>query len=267
MILEIEGEPVFIHNGGIPPRPGSTPLVLVHGAGMNHSVFRYQSRALAHSGYSVYAVDLPGHGRSGGEPPSSIQDSAARIVRLIEELDLDPAVLIGHSSGAFVALETAANVPDRVRGLVLIGASDDMAVHPELLEAARAGDHLAVDLMVGWSHTGEARFGSRADPGGWQQGTAARILEENLDHALGVDLAACRSYRPLVSAAKVSAPTLVIVGRSDRMTPPGAGRRLASAIAGAEVAEVPAGHFGLLDEPRRIQAAILDWLTRHAPVT
>ncbi len=263
MNIGIEGGPIFVHTGGIEPRPDSVPVVLVHGAGMNHSVFRYQTRALAHAGYAVYAIDRPGHGRSGGDPATSIEESAERLVEILAALDLDPAVLIGHSSGAFVALQAAASAPDRVRGLILIGASDDMAVHPTLLEAAQAGDQLAVDLMVGWSHTGEAKFGSRADPGAWHRGTAARILEENLGRALGVDLGACRAYRPLDAAPAVSAPTLVIVGRSDRMTPPAAGRRLAEAIPGADVVEVPAGHFGLLDAPREIQAAILGFLSRH----
>ena len=84
---------------------GSGPLlVLVHGAGGNHTSWRYQARWLARHGYRVNALDLPGHGGDPSEPLASVEAIAAWVADSVKE----PAVLIGHSLGGLVGLELAA---------------------------------------------------------------------------------------------------------------------------------------------------------------
>ena len=65
---------VFASTGGRGLDRDAPLTVLIHGAGMDHSVWSLQTRYLAHHGRSVLAVDLPGHGRSGGEPLVTIED-------------------------------------------------------------------------------------------------------------------------------------------------------------------------------------------------
>ena len=66
MRLEVDGRAVFAATGGARMRPGQPLVVFLHGAGMDHSVWALQSRWFAHHGFSVLAVDLPGHGGSAG---------------------------------------------------------------------------------------------------------------------------------------------------------------------------------------------------------
>lgn len=260
MMVEIDGRQVFVHTGGGPSDVEGSRVVLVHGAGMDHTVWRYQTRALAHSGRVAYAVDLPGHGRSEGEPLPDIEAVGGWLIGLLDRLEVARAVLIGHSMGSFAVLQASTVAPDRIEGLILLGSGDAMPVHPALMAAAIAGDHLAVELIVAWSHTGLGRFGSDADPGSWQQGAGARILERGLDRSLAVDLEACHGYAAGAIAASVPVPAWIIIASDDRMTPPAAAHRLLEAIPGAVGSTVPAGHFALLDCPRLVQVEILKGL-------
>ena len=68
MKFDIDGDQAYAYTGGRPIIDAQPLVVLVHGAQHDHSVWALQSRYLAHHGYSVLALDLPGHGRSGGAP-------------------------------------------------------------------------------------------------------------------------------------------------------------------------------------------------------
>ena len=160
MDLVVDGHCVFAATGGRPRQAGHPEIVLIHGAGMDHSVWTLQSRSLAHRGRNVLALDLPGHGRSGGAPLASIDEIASWVLRVLDAAGCDSAALVGHSMGALVALAAAAARPERVRGLVLLGAALSMPVHPDLLRAARAGDPSAADFITSWG------FGRRAQMAG-----------------------------------------------------------------------------------------------------
>ncbi len=86
-------------------------IVFVHGAANDHSVWALQSRYFAHHGYNVLAVDLPGHGRSGGEALASIEAIADWLAALLDALGVERAALVGHSMGSLAALDAAARHP------------------------------------------------------------------------------------------------------------------------------------------------------------
>ena len=156
----------------------SLPLtVLIHGAGMDHSVWSLQTRYLAHHGRSVLAVDLPGHGRSGGEPLASIAELADWVPKLIDAAGFEQAALVGHSMGAITALEAATRHPERVRALALLGVAERMPVHPDLLgfgggqrlQGHRDGDRLGLrqpSRRFGGSRHVADRCGAEADAAG-----------------------------------------------------------------------------------------------------
>jgi len=84
MELRVAGETVYAYTGGKTFDPKLPAVVLVHGGEQDHSVWALQSRYLAHHGYAVLAVDLPGHGKSSGAPLASIDDMAGWIVALLD---------------------------------------------------------------------------------------------------------------------------------------------------------------------------------------
>jgi pimeloyl-ACP methyl ester carboxylesterase len=99
---------------------GSDPLVCLHGITAQHRAFNAAARHLGPS-RGLVAVDLRGRGDS-DKPDSGygLETHASDVVRVLDHLGLESAVLVGHSMGAFVALETALVYPERVRALVLL---------------------------------------------------------------------------------------------------------------------------------------------------
>jgi pimeloyl-ACP methyl ester carboxylesterase len=265
MNLEIDRRVVFAATGGKEHGPNQPLIVFLHGAGMDHSVWALHSRWFAHHGGNVLAVDLPGHGRSAGQPLTEIASLADWTERLIASMGCDRASLIGHSMGALIAVETAARHPDRAASLCLIGAAAKMPVHPDLLAAAKANSHDAVDMVSLWGLGARATMGGNIAPGVWLLGSAERLLERAAPGVLYADLVACNEYRTgAEAAAKVICPTTLILGERDMMTPVKAGLTLASLIAGAKTSVLKgAGHMMMSERPDEV----LDALTSFQSVS
>jgi pimeloyl-ACP methyl ester carboxylesterase len=257
MRLIVNGLEVLASDGGSPRRPGRPLAIFLHGAGMDRSVWATQTRAFPPRGLDVLAVDLPGHGGSDGAPLADIGAMADWTLALMTAAGAERASLIGHSMGALIALEAAARAPERIERLALVGVAAKMPVHPDLLAAAQANDHAAVDMVSLWS-LGSAARGGCATPGAWMLGGAERLLELSRPGVLHTDLAACNAYRgALEAAAKVTAATTLIAGERDMMTPLKSARLLAEAIAGARlVALKGVGHLPMVEAPRETSAAL-----------
>jgi pimeloyl-ACP methyl ester carboxylesterase len=259
MQLSVKGIDTFVATGGKPFDPSLPAVVLLHGAGFDHSTWALHSRWFAHHGYSVLAPDLPGHGRSAGKPLPTIADMADWTAALLDTAGATKARLVGHSMGSLIALETAARHPDKVSGLSLIGTAAAMTVGPDLLKAAEANDAAAIDMVSIWGLGFKAELGGSLAPGLWMHQGAQRTLQQCAPGVLYSDLAACNAYQnALPAAAQVKVPVTVIVGERDMMTPAKAGKTLAAAIAGALTIVLPgAGHMMMVEQPDELLAALM----------
>src|SRR3984893_17610621 len=146
MQLSVKGVDTFVATGGRPFDPSLPAIVMLHGAGFDHSTWALHSRWSAHHGHSVLAPDLPGHGRSSGNALPTIADMADWTAALLDAAGAPKAKLVGHSMGSLIAIETAARHPAKVSALSLIGTAATMTVGSDLLKAAEADDHTAVDM-------------------------------------------------------------------------------------------------------------------------
>src|SRR3954452_18934093 len=133
MQLSVNGLDTFVATGGKEFDASQPTVVLLHGAGFDHTAWALHSRWFAHHGYSVLAPDLPGHGRSSGAPLATIAEMADWTAALLDAAGATEARLVGHSMGSLIALETAARHPARVSALNLIGTAATMTVGPDLL--------------------------------------------------------------------------------------------------------------------------------------
>src|ERR1700742_400586 len=140
MQLSVNGSDTFVATGGREFDASLPAVVLLHGAGFDHTTWALHSRWFAHHGYGVLAPDLPSHGRSAGAPLSTIADMADWPAALLDAAGAAKARLVGHSMGSLIALETAARHPAKVSALSLIGTAAAMTVAPDLLAAAEADD-------------------------------------------------------------------------------------------------------------------------------
>jgi pimeloyl-ACP methyl ester carboxylesterase len=258
MRVVVNGSDTHVATGGKKFDPALPAIVFLHGAGMDHSVWALLARSFAHHGFGVLAPDLPGHGRSAGTPLSSIADLADWTAAFMDAAGVAAARIIGHSMGTLIALETAARHAGKVSGLGLIATAAPMRVSDDLLNAAKADDHAAIDMMSIWGEGYRAALGGSLAPGLWMLGGAERLLERARPGVIFADLSACNAYtNALAAAAKVTVPSIVIQGSRDVMTPFKGGKAIAAAIPGCRLAMIEgAGHMLMSERPEDVLAAL-----------
>ena len=258
MRILVNGDDTYVATGGKDFDPKLPAIVFLHGAGMDHTVWALLARAFAHHGHAVLAPDFPGHGSSAGAPLTSIAALADWTAVLIDAAGAKAARLVGHSMGSLVALEATARHRGKITGLGLIATAAAMRVSDDLLNAAKANDHAAVDMIAIWGEGYRATLGGSQAPGLWMLGGAERLLERALPGAIFADLSACNAYQDaLSSAAKIDIPSIVIQGSRDLMTPAKGGKAVAAAIANCRLALIEgAGHMLMSERPDDVLAAL-----------
>ena len=234
---------------------GAPALVCVHGAGGSHLSWPAEIRHLpgpaSSSGETaaVYALDLPGHGRSPGSGYRTIGEYVTVLVAFLDALDLVKAVIVGHSMGGAVALEMALSHPDRVQGLVLIGTGARLRVAPAILQVIGSDFEGAVRLL------GDFAYGPDAPEALKRLGQ--QLMADNSPEVLVGDFLACDAFNIMSRLGEIAVPTLVVVGTADRLTPVKYAGFLAQNIPDAQLVQIEnAGHMVMLERPQEVGEAV-----------
>ncbi|HEX7887839.1 MAG TPA: alpha/beta hydrolase [Ramlibacter sp.] len=266
MELTVNGARTFCYTGGKPFDAAKPTVVFLHGVLNDHSVWILQTRWFAHHGWNVLAVDLPGHCRSEGEPPKSVEEAAGFLIALLDAAGVTRAALVGHSFGALVALEAAARAPDRVTQLALVGVAFPMKVSPALLENSQHQPMKAIDMVNVYSHALMAPPPSALGPGTWLYGGSRALMRRVLASNPRVNVfhrgfVACDSYAGGDAAMeKVQCPVLFVLGKADAMTPPKAAQSLQKKARDARTVVVEGGHQMMVEAPDPVLFALKDFL-------
>ena len=262
MEFRIAGQLAYAYTAGHAIDPAKPTVVFIHGAGNDHTAWALQSRYFAYHGRNVLAVDLPGHGRSGGKALSSIAEIADWIAALLDAAGIARAALVGHSMGSLATLMFAARHPQRIDKAVLVGTVVPMAVSEGLLDASWRREHEAFDMINVWSHAPAAHIGGNTAPGMWMMGSYMRVLERTAPGTLQTDFVACNSYATgFEDAAKLRCATLLILGGRDLMTSARRAQELAGKIAGSKTVLLrSAGHELMSEEPDRVLDELISFL-------
>jgi pimeloyl-ACP methyl ester carboxylesterase len=264
--------PIYAYSGGRPFDPARPTIVFLHGAQHDHSIWILQSRYLAHHGYSVLALDLPGHMRSKGPAPASVESIAERVAGGLEASGATRLLLAGHSMGSLIALEIARRLPTLTAGVALIATAFPMRVSDALLAATRRDVPAALDMINVWSHSAATAAFERkpCNPGPgfsnvWQNlRLMERIARRDGPEVLAVDFAACNAYSNGLDAARtLPCPALFVLGLQDMMTAPKAAQPLIDACANATVIKVDgSGHALMTERPDELLAALRTFAAR-----
>jgi pimeloyl-ACP methyl ester carboxylesterase len=252
------------------PHPSDAPpahaLVLIHGAGGDSTVWTAQLEWFAARHRPALALELPAHGGTEGAPLASVEAMADWVLHEITARGLGKVALAGHSMGSLVALHAAATQPQRVCALALLGTAVPMRVSSRLLAQAEADPLHAIENVVRWSY---AQPAPDHPPAGFQSPQQYRELLARQQAGwaggslLATDLAACDRYAAgEASARRWTGPTLLLLGRQDRMTPPENAATLRSALAGARTEVFDCGHNLMAEAPLAVAQALGDWLER-----
>lgn len=260
---------LFAYTGGRPFDPALPCAVFIHGAQHDHSVWILQSRYLAHHGFAVLAIDIPGHGRSEGPALDSVEAIAECLAQALLPLATQRFILIGHSMGSLIALEVARRLGERTGGVALCGTAFPMRVSDELLSATRNDPATAMEMINVWSHRASiAPFAVRpGNPGPgfsifWENlRLMQRIERANGRNVLPTDFAACNAYAGGVEAMRdLRCPALFVLGASDSMTVPKFARGLIDAAADARVVQLAhTGHAMMAENPEGVRRALADF--------
>ena len=286
----------MLHVRDTPPtRPGAEPALYVHGLGGSSQNFTDLAALLADR-FDGLAVDLPGFGYSDPIRSYSIRAFAARIVALLEHEDRGPVHLVGNSLGGAICVRVAALRPDLVRTLTLISPAMPF-LDPRRTAQGPVLPLLALpraDRLLAW---GMARltveemaeqvlaacFGdvSKAGPQRRAEATEEIKLRYTVDHypkaylgtLRGLVSSFVRAYLPGADsqwrlAARITAPTLVIGGLTDKLVDPRVPTAVARAIPDSRLLVLPGvGHVAQMEVPRLVARAVVGLLEDiHSPV-
>ena len=223
-------------------------------------------------GWRGLAWDMPGYGASAPLEPFDFDGLAAALVALLDAAGLDQAVLVGHSMGGMVALQTAAAFPNRVSGLVLacstpaFGARDGAQQQAFLarrigpLDEGASMRELAVELIP-----------TMVGPGGDPEvvGAAVDLMAEIPPDSYRAALQALVNFDQRTALPRLAMPALVLAGRFDGVSAPLVVRRMAERMPAAIYRELDAGHLAPFEEPEDFAAVLRAFLggLHHAPVT
>lgn len=233
------------------------PVVLIHGAGGTHLYWPPQIRRLP--GYQMFALDLPGHGRSRSDRGcQSIGEYTQNILAWLEAIGLHRAIFVGHSMGSAITLNLALDTPEQVLGLVLIGGGVKLPVNAVLLEEASnsATYPRAVEMIVKWAFAPAVPDNLRT--------LARRTMMETRQSVFYGDLLACDSFNVIERVNQINCPTLVISGEQDKMTTVRSNQYLASQIPNARLELIPgAGHMVMIEQPNAVASLLRNFLTQN----
>ena len=239
------------------------PLVLLHGFPLDHRVWHKQVHDL--SGVCrVITPDLRGFGQSLGGGAFTIASLAEDLYVLLSQIRALPCVLGGLSMGGYVALEYERQYASTLRGLILIDtrAADDApdvrAGRDAMIELAKTAGSAAVAGQMLPKVLAPGAFDSRPDLVAELKSIMEACPPQTIEHAQ----AAMRDrpdYRPTLQ--RIAAPTLIIVGESDAMTPPTLAEAMHQSIPGSTVSIIKdAGHMSPIEQPQQVSRAIRHFL-------
>ncbi|MDD5558937.1 alpha/beta hydrolase [Candidatus Methylomirabilis sp.] len=243
----------FVEHGPSPASP-LPPIVFIHGAGGSHQVWLQQLRTLGRRRKAI-AVDLPGHGHSGGSGADRIEIYRDVIEEFLAALGLDRTVMVGHSMGGAITQSIALDDPGLLAAIVLVGTGAKLRVHPQIFARLQEDPAGTVEQITKLARA---------------PGATAEVLKQDIDAILRTsipviegDLLACDAFDLMEQVKAITLPTLVICGTDDLMAPSKYGEYLHHQINGSQFQLVPAaGHMVMLEQPDEVSRSIETFLER-----
>ena len=238
-------------------KDGSLPTVLlIHGAGQNLYTWKYQLDFLSgESNFNFIALDLPGHGGSDGKGESTIRGYKEFTNKFIEALGLKSLIIVGHSMGGAVAMLYALDHPELVMALVLVDTGPKISVAVQTLKAVNNDYDKFCEIVSIRAFASSSADGLKQEFKNTLQSISHEICSS--------DLLACDGFNIKERVRDISAPSLIIAGAEDIITPVKYGEFLNDNIAGSVLYLLGgAGHFVMQEQPEEFNIILKSFLSR-----
>lgn len=230
-------------------------VIFIHGAGGSTKSWYFQREVLQRS-MEVLVVDLPGHGRCPGDGYDSIGQHCDSLYHLLSERPSDQYFIAGHSMGGAIGMSFALVYPHLVKGLILIGTGAKLSVLPAILEGIQKDKAKTVGNIVA------AIFSDKTS----RQAKEAAFNEmmQCSGETIFRDFSACNGFNIMDTITAIKAPSLIICGRDDLMTPPKYSEFLHRSLAGSRLSIIEdAGHMVMLEKPDEVNREIEKFVSEH----
>mgnify|MGYP000589723240 CR=1 FL=1 len=242
--LNVDGKRVSLLRGR------ERKIFYIHSSGSDAEQWRYQLEEIG-----GYAIDLPNHGKSESAEIGSVDDYARYVSKAIRQT-CGSAVIAGHSLGGAVAQKVCLNYPETCIGLVLVGTGARLRVLPEILENLRKKPEDAVKKIL---EMGFFRKDERYEEMKKKYIQNAEVLHLDLSLCDRFDL--LEDYRS--GKMEIGVPTLIVVGREDRLTPVKYAEFFKNHIPGSELAVIDnASHMVMLERPDEFNSVLESFLRK-----
>lgn len=238
--------------------PAGTPLVLLHPWGESMRCF---DRLLPLLPATVHALALDQRGHGDADKPAegyALTDFVDDVAAFLDALGLRSAVLLGSSSGGYVAQQLAVGSPDRVRGLVLVGSPRSLAGRPPFADEV---DRLTEPIDPAWVRESLAWFPRSHDVPEWYLDDRVRDGVRIPAHVWRQALAGLFTAVPPTERGTISAPTLILWGDRDELLTREDEEALSAAIPASRlVVYENTGHLVLWEQPEQVAADVTKFI-------
>jgi pimeloyl-ACP methyl ester carboxylesterase len=240
--------------GNWPLDPAQSTIVFIHGAGGSGDFWQAQVEGLA-ARANTLAIDLPGHGASGGDGSDTIEDYARSVVDFMNATNAPNPILCGFSMGGAITLQILLDCPDLVRAGIIVCSGATMKVGPAIFESIENDYNSFVDFIC------KIAVSPKTDPGLSRQFREG-FLKVKAETTHG-DFRACNRFDVTNRLSSIAMPVLVITAEEDKLTPPGYGRALENGIENATRAHIEdGGHIVAIEKADEVNQTILKFLDR-----
>ena len=283
--VDIKNQGISYSYNGVSSGSSTPTIVLIHGAGgqeidwprawrsanaqansmgltpSNQGVIKLFNAGLGD--YSIYAVDLPGHGKSDGKSKSSIDEYSIDIIDFLDAMKLENVCLVGHSMGAAIALNASLSQHWRIRSIAAIGGASKMIVNDNILEGLQNTFEATVDNIVKYSW--HKQTGAIADSVQmakyFREKAKQRILNAGSRTVHG-DFLACSRFDLDERLGEILVPVLVIASDCDRMVPLHVSQKMAEKLPNAQFVTLEGcGHFQHIEQTSRVATELSNFLS------
>ncbi len=236
---------------------GSSAVLLLHAFPLHSGMWARQIAALEKR-HRVIAMDYRGLGRSGSPPEASTLDILAEDVRaLLGHLRVERAAVAGLSMGGYLSFELYRQAPGLFRGLALC----DTKAGADTDEGKAGREKFAqTTLEKGLSWVADEMVPKllKADPDPAAVKEVRRLIQDGTPAGVAAaQRGMARRIDSTPTLAKITCPTLVVVGQGDTLTPPAESEKMAAAVKGAKLVKIPgAGHLANIENPDAFNAAL-----------
>lgn len=251
---------------GAPSDPRRPALVFLHGIGGGKAGFAAQLDAFSAWGYRALAWDMPGYGDSAPILPCDFEGLAQSLLRLLDQAQVNRAVLVGHSMGGMVAQQAWTVCPERIAGLVIAASSPAFGNTSGDFQSQFVAQRLApLDAGQTMAEVADAVIPGMVAPGHQSAGRdlAHRCMAAVPPASYRAALQALVRFEQRAALPTITVPTLCLAAEYDTTAPPEVLRRMAEKIPGAQYALLPAaGHLLCFEQPEAFNALIFQFISR-----